>query len=122
MGEHAVSFGFVHLPLLRWLRDLFQSAAGLLKLCQGVWWGQGGHGRVLDERVRGLDLGGRRAGDGGGHRGGVVAQLSRHPRVHGAGALHRRRARRLAAGPRPPRATGAAAEREEREEARGINN
>lgn len=56
--------------------------------------------------MRGLDLGGRRAGEG--RRRGVVPQLGRDPGVHGSRSLHRSRTWRLAAGCRPPRATGAA--------------
>lgn len=99
-------FGLLHrvpLPLL------LQPPAGLLQLGERVWRRVGGHGRVLDEGVRGLDLGRRRAGDGrrAGRR--AVAQLRRHPGVHGAGTLHRRRPRSLAAGGCSPGAAGAAA-------------
>lgn len=88
---------------------LLQPPAGLLQLGEGVWRRVGGHGRVLDEGVRGLDLGRRRAGDGGRSGRRVVAQLRRHPGVHGARPLHRRRPRGLAAGGRSPGAAGAAA-------------
>lgn len=37
------------LPLFWRLGDLFKSAAGLLKLCQGVGRGQGWHGWILDK-------------------------------------------------------------------------
>lgn len=102
----------VPLPLL------LQPPAGLLQLGEGVWRRVGGHGRVLDEGVRGLDLGRGRAGDGrrAGRR--AVAQLRRHPGVHGAGSLHRRGPRSLAAGGRSPGAAGAAAAGDTEEEHR----
>lgn len=102
---HPPLFGLlqcVPLPLL------LQPPPSLLKLGEGVWSGVGGHSRVLDERVGGLDLGGCWTGDGRRHRGGVVAQLGRDPGVHSSGSLHRSGTRWLGAGCGPPGAAGAA--------------
>lgn len=49
--RQSVSRSVSHSPLFLWLRDLFQSTAGFLQLCQGIGRRQGWHGWVLDERV-----------------------------------------------------------------------
>lgn len=102
-----------HQPLLGLLQCvppplLLQPPPSLLQLGEGVRSWVGGHGWVLDERVRGLDLGGRWAREGGRHRGGVVTQLGRDPGVHSSRSLHWSGTWWLAAGCRPPGATGAA--------------
>lgn len=115
-----------HQPLLGLLQCvppplLLQPPPSLLQLGEGVRSWVGGHGWVLDERMRGLDLGGRWAGEGGRHRGGVVTQLGRDPGVHSSRSLHWSGTWWLAAGCRPPGAAGAATGKQTEWETRWIS-